>query len=499
LSRTNTPEPVLQSAANATETLAVAADHLMPGASAFIDNATLGAPDESLKDIPRGDYFVEAYARPYVEYRRADGHVIWGLDQWNGQDGARSPGTLVSPVQRVRLGPASETTIFALTRIIPPAPPPHDTAWIRNVRIRSEVLSRFWGRPIYLGATVLLPKGYADNPQRSYPVIYEPRNHYRRDAPFAFTTTEVAETNAARAHRAGLGFETGYEFYRSWSADGFPQIVVVTLIAPSPFYDFAAAMNSPNDGPFDDAIMKELIPYIETRFRIIRQPHARILLGKSSGGRDALALALHHPEFFGGAWIFYPWAFDYRRYFGLDVYAATNAFRDEASRERVFVRALDGKPVQSWRAWMLGEAVTGGATGVGAEITGTDNALNGPIGENGYPLPLFDIRTGRIDPDVARYWRGHDLLVTAQENWPRIAPLLKGKLHFYAGDSDQWSRNGGVHDLQTFLETANPDAAATFTYGKGKGHEWQPMTNAALVRSISDAIARDAPANATLP
>jgi hypothetical protein len=485
----------------------VDADHLAPGQLLTVDDRVLGTPLRSTSDIPSGDLYIQAYVKVYREYHRADGHVIWGLDQWDGQDNSASPGNLHSTVQRVHIDRSpGQRFRLELTEVAAPLPPTVDTDWMKYVKIKSKLLSDFWGSPIYLGAAVLLPRDYASHPDRRYPVIYDPRNHYRRDGPFAFTTDSSPETDEARRRREGLGFETGYQFYQSWRSEQFPRMIVVTLIDPTPYYDFSAAMNSVNNGPYDDAIMQELIPYLEGHFRIIRAPYARILVGKSSGGRDALGLQLHHPDFFGGAWVFYPWSFNYRKYFGFDIYEAENAFvvswkesqgfhtRFEwAPLDRLIVRTTDGKPVLTLRSQALDEVVAGGKSGVGAELTGSDDALNGPVGKDGYPRPLYDKLTGTIDREVADYWHRHDLAYYAETNWPKIGQLLVGKLHFYVGDMDEWHRNFGVRDFESFLmTTTNPYYAGSFTYGPLKGHEWQPMTNADLVRMVADYVSNHA-------
>jgi hypothetical protein len=508
ISRTNEPDKqFLSDSTDAPVTFGVEADHLMPGQSAHVDGRTLGSP-VNLEEIPSGDFYIQAYAKVYAEYHRSDGHHIWGLDQWDGQEFAHSPGNLYSKIQKVHFDPSRDSKVkLTLTEVVPPEKPPVDTECVKHIKIESKLLSHFWGRPIYLGAEIVLPRDYSSHPDLKYPVIYDPRNHYLRSGPFDFTTDNIPESQDDRRKRAALGYETGYEFYQAWNANHFPRMIAATLIDPTPYYDFSAAMNSVNNGPYDDAIMTELIPYIEDHFRIIREPYARVLVGKSSGARDALGLQLHHPDFFGAAWLFYPWAFDYRRYFVFNIYEAENAFELHWSEtqgfhtqnewslplERVFVRTTDGQPVYTMRSWVRAEAVAGGHSGVGAELTGSDDALNGPIGEDGYPKPLYDKLTGKIDHNVANYWREHDLAYYAEKNWPKIGPLLVGKLHFYIGDMDEWHRNFGVHDFEDFLKsTKEPYYGGSFVYGSLKGHGWQPMTNADLVRMIGDCIIKNA-------
>jgi hypothetical protein len=508
ISRTKDPDVCSQAGgADSPPMFAAGARQLAPSQAVVIDAETYGYPLQSLRELPAGDYFVQACAIAYVRYPRADGHTIWALDQWDGHEHAASPGSLHSAVRRLHLDPSVGGTVdLELTDVVRPAPPPEDTAWVKHVKIRSEMLSKFWGRPIYLGADVILPKDYATRPELRYPIIYEPRNHYVRAPAFDFTSDARPESENDRREREALGYETGFEFFQKWSGDGFPRVIVATIIEPTPYYDFASSMNSDNNGPYEDAIMQELIPYIEKQFRVMREPYARMLVGKSSGARDALSLQLHHPEVFGGVWAFYPWEFDYKYYAGdLDIYDARNAFvvdrtetggvKDESvwtpPLDRILTRTLDGKPVYTLRDWIHAELVMGGRPGVDAEITGSDDALNGPVGDDGYPKPLYDKLTGVIDHGVAQYWRGHDLAVFAERNWPVIGPGLVGKLHVYIGDMDEWQRNFAVHDFQRVLEQARgPAYGGSFEYGPLKGHGWQPMTNAELVRTIADDISR---------
>ncbi|HVA62092.1 MAG TPA: hypothetical protein VNF74_00090, partial [Terriglobales bacterium] len=271
LSRHATPEPRLAASGYTGHSPFFATDvnQLAPGQTATVDASAEGFPVASLARLPAGDYFAQALLNVYTRFPRADGHVIWAhRDQWEGQHLSRSPGNLVSAVERIHWNPASGQAIaLSMDRVLPPLPAAADTAWVKHIKIQSPMLTKFWGRPIYLGATVLLPQGYEQHPQQQYPVVYL-QGHFGLGAPYGFTTTPSTPTPRQQQMHALLGQETGYQFYQSWTSPGFPRMLVVTFQHPTPYYDDSYAVNSVNDGPYGDAIMQELIPYVETHFRI---------------------------------------------------------------------------------------------------------------------------------------------------------------------------------------------------------------------------------------
>jgi hypothetical protein len=180
------PEPRLQAGnwGDSGPFFGVDVNGLQPEQSAVIDASTPGSPMRSLREIPAGDYFVQALVNIYTEFHRADGHTLWlHMDQWEGQHFNRSPGNLYSEVQKVHLDAAAGYDIkLSLTKVIPPVEVPADTAWVKHIKIQSEMLTKFWGHPMYIGAIVLLPKGYEEHPNAHYPVIYEHSRGLRWDS-----------------------------------------------------------------------------------------------------------------------------------------------------------------------------------------------------------------------------------------------------------------------------------------------------------------------------
>src|SRR5512146_2385152 len=163
ITRHQTPEPIRQIGFWMQQTPFYGADvsGLKPGQTAVIDAGTLGFPLKSLKDLPAGDYYVQALINIYTEVHRADGHTLWvHWDQWEGQQFNRSPGNLYSEVQQAHLDPTQGYTVkLELTKVIPPVKAPEDTQYVKHIKIESPMLTKFWGHTTYLGATVLLPKG----------------------------------------------------------------------------------------------------------------------------------------------------------------------------------------------------------------------------------------------------------------------------------------------------------------------------------------------------
>ena len=485
---------------------AVDVEGLEPGEPAVLDASTLGYPVESLAELPAGDYYVQALLAVYTEFRRADGHVIWAhRDGWEGQHFNWAPGTLLSDAQRVRLDAVSGYSVrLRLVEELPAVVVPPDDEWVRRVKIESPRLSEFWGQPVFLGATVLLPEGYDAHPETLYPTVYQ-QGHFSLAPAFGFSAEPVEESPTARAARQERGVENGFEFFESWRSPGFPRTIAVTFQHPTPYFDDSYAVNSANNGPYQDALMTELIPYLEEQFRMIPEGWARLLTGGSTGGYEALALQAHRPTDFGGAWVFYPDPIDFRRLFLVNIYEDENAFHapgwseGQLAPERTAFRSDEGQPLQSIRE-LSRLAAALGSRGRSTDYLEAWEASFGPVGEDGYPRPLWNKRTGAIDHEVARYWRenGYDLRYYLEANWTEIGPDLVGKLHFLCGDMDNYYFNLPVNLMEEFLEaTDNPAYGGSFRYGRpNKGHGWTPIGNAELLREMAVHVTENAPRGA---
>jgi enterochelin esterase-like enzyme len=498
------PEPRLQVGGwrSHTEFLGKDVVQLQPGQTITIDALTLGYPFKSVRELPAGDYYVQALLNVYTRFSRSDRHIIWAhKDQWEGQQFNRSPGNLYSIAQQVHLDPLSGYDVrLNLSNTIPAMPMPADTKYVKHIKIQSKQLSDFWGQPMYLGATVLLPEGYDAHPEAHYPVLYE-QDHFSLQPPLDFSTEPAPDSPQLQARLARSGTINGYDFYKQWTAADFPRMIVVTFQHPTPYFDDSYAVNSANNGPYGDAIMTELIPYVEEHLRIIRQPYARVLSGGSTGGWESLALQVFHPEFFGGTWTFFPDPVDFTRYQLVNIYTDNNAFLasgyDPPIPERPMERTDEGQVEVTMRQMSQFEEVLGshGRSGKQFEAWG---AVYGPVGADGYPKPLWDKLTGRIDPQVATFMRdrGYDLRFYLEQNWAKIGAQLVGKLHLYCGDMDNLYLNLAVYRLEEFLtKTNNPAYGGSFEYGRPmKGHGWHPMDQAQLLKIMAEHIRKNEPA-----
>lgn len=494
LSRNAEPQPRQAISPQGPAMFGVDVEALRPGQPAIVDTSALGYP-AGLAELPAGEYYAQAVINVYERVQRSDGHTVW-LPMTDGMivPFAGGPGNLYSTPQKVRVGEGG-TIRIEMSQVVPPLRRPTDTEWLKHVRMQSEKLTRFWGRPIYINATVLLPKGYAEHPDVRYPAVYA----LGHSIPFGFNPDSTRFRNLGAINPV-TGLETGYDFYKSWTAADFPRVIAVTLQQSTPYFPDSYSVNSANNGPYGDAVVEELIPFLEREFRMIGKPYARILEGASTSGWQTLALQLRNPDFFGGAWVLQPDPIDFRRYILTDIYEHENAFtvrRGELVVEQPFRRTVEGGPAWSMRELSRFEAVLGSRGRSGYQL-GAWEAVYGPVGEDGYPRPLWDKLTGVIDRDVANYMRehGYDLREYAERNWATLGPKLAGKLHFFAGDMDDFFLNLAVYRFEEFARaTTNPKSDATFTYGRPmKGHSWHAWTWAEMVRSMASHVRDRAPA-----
>jgi len=446
--------------------------------TAIVDRSTLGYPRDNFSQVPAGDYYVQAVLNIYETFHRADGHTVkLPMDQGEGQHWNSKPGNLYSEPVKIHFDPASAaTTKLELTKTVAPIEPPEDTKYIKHVKIQSKLLSTFWGRPMYLGAIVLLPEGFDEHPDAHYPVLYS-QGHFMRDYN-GFRTEPARGGRAGRGGRGRGGVDYAYKLYQDWTSGRLPHMLIVFTQDANPFYDDSYAVNSANVGPYGDALTQELYPYVEKQFRGIGQPWARVVYGGSTGGWRTLALQVLYPDFLNGAWVFCPDPIDFGAYAMVNLYKDDNAFYARSEFKRVAIpMARDGSgTITSDMDDAIRFELVLGTKGRSAEQFDIWQAVYSPVGPDGYPALIIDPRTGAIDHKVAEYWKEHyDLDYIMQRDWKTLGPKLMGKLHFTVGEADTFFLERAVHTTETFLESTReagkgPFADATFDYGPGRPH-----------------------------
>jgi hypothetical protein len=459
-------------------------DGWRPGEPTNVDASAWGYPIKSLKDVPPGEYTVQAVLNKYETFHRADGKTVkLHMDQGEGQHWNISPGNLYSKPQKITLKPGGGPIALALTEVIPPIPGRADTKYIRHIRIRSQVLTKFWGRPIELGAIVLVPEGFDDHPNARFPVMIF-HDHFVDDFDNFRTTPADSDLKAdysERFHLAGynrIQQQEAYKFYQQWIAPDFPRVLIVKIQHANPFYDDSYAVNSANVGPYGDAIETELIPAIERQFHAIGQGWARFVYGGSTGGWEALAVQVFYPDHYNGAFAACPDPIDFHAYTTIDLYSDKdkNAFFIEGAHKRVAQPAMRdylGHTLISTQEINAYELALGDS-GRSGEQFDIWQAVYGPVGANGYPQPIFDKVTGEIDHSVAEYWRQHyDLEAILERDWAKLGPKLAGKIHIYVGSDDSYFLNDAVYRMEDFLNsTKNPPYGGEVTYGPRAEHCW---------------------------
>lgn len=489
------------------------------GDELVFDTNAFGYPIEQMSNIPAGDYYVQALLHKYDTFNLATGHTVkLPMDQGEGQQWRRSPGNLYSVPEKIFVDPTSDQTVsLSLDQIIPPIEAPKDTEFIKHIKIKSELLSAFWGRPMYLGAHVLLPKDFDLHPEARYPLMVF-HGHFPADFDGFSPEPPAPDLEPDYSERFKVvGYnrivqQEAHNFYKKWTSDDFPRFLVIEIQHQNPYYDDSYAVNSANLGPYGDAITHELIPHIEKEFRGIGEGWARFLYGGSTGGWEALAAQVFYPDDYNGAYAACPDPVDFREYTLVNLYEDENAYYEKGAFNKVMrpgQRDWLGNVTGTIKDYNHFELVLGdkGRSGDQYDIW---QAVYSPMGSDGYPKPIWDKRTGEIDREVATYWKEHyDLRHILERDWEDLGPRLQGKINLYVGDMDNYYLNNAVYLMEDFLESTRPYYAGEVDYGDRAEHCWNGdqknpnhisrlRYNSMYVPKIMKRIEESAPAGADL-
>ena len=453
------------------------------GATQSIAQEAYGFPKERLSEIPAGDYYVQVLLHKYETFKLKNGKVVkLPMDRGEGQHWNVAPGNIYSKPIKIHFDPKNtEVVQLTIDQIIPPIIEPTDSKYIKHIKIQSKLLTEFWGRPMYLGAHILLPEGFDTHQNIKYPLaIYH--GHFPSDIS-GFSTTppnpNLIPDTSARFNITGynkIQEEEAYQFYKQWTGPNFPRVLAIEIQHATPYYDDSYAVNSANMGPYGDAITYELIPEIEKQFRGIGQGWARFTYGGSTGGWEALAVQVFYPNEYNGAYAACPDPIDFNHYTTINIYKDENAYyakSDFKDLARPSHRNYLGHINSTIKETNQRELALGTHSRSGDQYDVWE-AVFSPMGEDGYPKRIFDKHSGTIDKSVAAYWKeNYDLAHIIKRDWPKIGEQLKGKIHLYVGDMDNYYLNNAVYTAEDMLkQLKNPSCNCVIDYGDRAEHCW---------------------------
>ncbi len=461
IARSDTPEPrftIGTTGLDAPVVLGKDITKFASGSKGRLDGTSALFPIAQLADLPSGEYFVQAL-----------------FDGNNDVKSVNAPGNCYSKPLKLKLDPARGGLIpIALTEKIPSEQLPPETEYVKYVKIQSKLLSGFHGRPIYLRAGVVLPRGFGDDTSRRYPLEVNIGGY---GDSYSVVGDLMAEESAFRG---------------MWLSDSAPRMILLELDGDGPFGD-CYQVNSANNGPYGDAVTGELIPAVEKKFHAAGKAGSRFLTGGSTGGWVSLALQVFYPDSFNGTWSGFPDPVDFRAYQLINIYGDTNAYVNSHGFERPAARARSGDVLWTMRHEVGMENVMGAGdsyTRSGGQW-GAWNAAFGPRTSAGNPSALWDPHTGRIDAAVATEWKKYDLRLILQERWQTLGPKLINKLHIWVGEADDYFLNNAVHLLDEFLSKADPPCGGWIRYGPGKGHGWSPLSHYQIMTEMMSRAYRE--------
>jgi hypothetical protein len=454
-----------------------------PGDILPFDGNAFGYPIHAMKDLPSGEYFVQALFHKYETFNRADGHVVkLPMDRGEGQQWNKAPGNLYSTPQKVKIKDGALPAIeIKLDQKIPPIPAPEDTKYIKHIKFKSKLLSDFWGRDMYLGAHVLLPEGWEEHPDVKYPLAIF-HGHFPSDFGGFSTSPPDPNLKAEYSERFKVdGYnkfvqQEAYDLYKTWTGPDFPRVIAIEIQHPTPYYDDSYAVNSESQGPYGDALTYELIPYIEKEFRGIGEGWSRFVYGGSTGGWEALAVQVKYPKEYGMCFAACPDPIDFRAYCLVNIYEDENAYYQEGPFRKTLVaghRDYLGNVDATLKDMNYRELVLGsrGRSGQQWDIW---EATYSPIDKDGYPKRIWDRLTGEIDKEVASYWKeNYDLAYILKRDWAKYGQDWENKIHLYCGDMDNYYLNNAVYLAEEILsETSAPYYNGEVDYGDRAEHCW---------------------------
>ena len=452
------------------------------GETQIFDSNVYGYPIKSIGNLKEGEYYVQAFLHKYETFNLSTGYKVkLPKDQGEGQKWNISPKNLYSTPKKVKISKSGAIKI-SLENEISPIEPIKDSKYIKHVKIKSEMLSKFWGRDMFLQANVLVPHNFNKKSKVKYPLMifhgHFPNTFrgFRTEPPAAPKKDTIYNSRFGITGYKYIQEKEAYDLYKNWISDDFPRFIAIEIQHQNPYYDDSYAVNSANLGPYGDAITYELIPHVENLFNGVGEGWGRFLYGGSTGGWEALAVQVFYPSEYNGCFAACPDPIDFRAFTVVNIYEDENAYYHKSDYKKTLRAGMrDGKGIiKSHLIDMNHREMVLGSKGRSGDQWDIWQAVFSPAGDDGYPKPIWDKKTGKIDKYVAEYWKeNYDLSYILERDWNKIGNDLIGKLHIYCGDMDNYYLNNAVVLTEEFLEsTKNPYYEGEVDYGNLAEHCW---------------------------
>ena len=383
---------------------AIDVKNVQPGQAVFFDDKAISYP-AVLSDLERNEYYVQA---------------VWDRDL-GGRAIAESPGNIYSKTIKVKLTKDLKKVFSIQCTEVIPQQDFKDTKFVKELKVESPLLSAFHQRSFSLGAAVILPKSYYEQPQRKYPVIF-----------------------TVFGYGGDYHTRSGDTILRS-SLDSLETITV--YLDGNCRLGHSVYANSDNNGPWGDALVKEFIPELEKQYRC---DGARLLRGHSSGGWTVLWLQTHYPTTFTACWSSSPDPVDFRDFQKINLYEGDNLYYAKDSSLRMVATIAGRFPWASMKQDCQMEYVVSR----GEQMHSFD-AVFSAKGADGNPETICDPMTGEVNKKVFEHWKNYDISLYLRTSWDKLQKDLYGKIRVSVGEQDNFYLNSAVHLLDTEMKKLN--------------------------------------------
>jgi len=418
-----------------------------PGESRTLDDKADSFP-APLSKLPAGKYFAQALLDHDFYHRNH----------------AQGVGNLYSKSVVWQHDPQKPATPKLVLDQVVAAEPFPEQPWLREVVLKSELLSKFHRREVLERCAVVLPAGYDEHPERRYPVMY-------------------VVPSFGQNHRMALSHKQAGK-----SEPGDLDFIRVYLSGECKWGHHVYA-DSATNGPRGRALVDEMIPYIDKHFRTLAVPAGRLLTGHSSGGWSSLWLQVAYPDTFGGVWSTAPDPVDFRDWQQVNLYAdpPQSLYFDAKGAKRPIARR-GTEPVLWYEAFGRMDDVLGR----GGQLRSFE-AVFSPLGDDGQPVKMWDRQTGKVDPRVVKAWEDYDIRLKLERNWKELGPKLAGKLHIITGELDTYYLEGAVRELGKSLKELGSDAVVTIVPGADHRSVFTQALGRQIRKEMSDTARRALP------